>query len=264
MIEPDGGHTVGGSTTLTDEPEPVGRIVVAHGTELGCVRTENQDSTWAVTAGDRAVLAVADGMGGHTGGASASQAATQILETAFEARGLDYQQDMDDLFQKVAESVAAAAPSGGTTLVVALITQWQLDVWHVGDSRAYVLRDSALMPVTTDHSWVQTLVDSGQITRQQAAEHPRRNVLLRAIGKDRNSTPEHSKLRYLPGDVVLLCSDGLHGVVPETEIGRILGAAAEPAAIAGALVQAAIDRGAPDNIGVAVAVYECDHQPTSA
>lgn len=247
---------VDGSTTLTDEPDFARIVSVAHGTDLGCVRTENQDSTWALTIGGHAVLVVADGMGGHSGGASASNAATRVLETAFETHGLEYPQDMDDVFARVSESVAVSAPDGGTTLVVAVISEQRLDVWHVGDSRAYVLRDSALMPVTTDHSWVQTLVDSGQLTREQAAGHPRRNVLLRAIGKGRDSTPEHSTLRFLPGDVVLLCSDGLHGVVPEPEIGRILGLHDTPAALVSALIQAAVDRGAPDNIGVAVAVGE--------
>lgn len=243
-----------GSTTLTDECDPVDSISVAHDTDVGRVRAENQDSTWATAVGCRAVLVVADGMGGHSGGASASSAATRVLETAFAVQGLQHPQDMDGLFESVAESVSASAPDGGTTLVVARIDQTQLDVWHVGDSRAYVLRDSGLMPVTSDHSWVQTLVDTGQLTREQAVGHPRRNVLLRAIGRGRESAPEHSALRFLPHDVLLLCSDGLHGVVPEAEIARILGFRNSPEAVVRSLIQAALERGAPDNIGVAVAL----------
>lgn len=161
----------------------------------------------------------------------------------------------------ISERVAQTAPDGGTTLVASIVGPSQLDVWHVGDSRAYVLRDGSLMPMTSDHSWVQTLVAGGRLTREQAAAHPRRNVLLRAIGKGRDSMPEHSTLRHLPGDIILLCSDGLHGVVPEAVIARILDDALDAQQAVKDLVDAALANGAPDNIGVAVAMSELRQEP---
>lgn len=245
------------TSTLHDEPVAApGAIGVAHGTHVGAVRKQNQDAAWSLSTGERAVLVVADGMGGHRGGADASAAATQIIEAALRSEGLEGHADMTDIFERVSDKVSAAAPDGGTTLVAAIISPASLEVWHVGDSRAYVLRDGALMPVTTDHSWVQTLVEGGRLTREQAAGHPRRNVLLRAIGRGRDSTPEHSALRFLPGDKVLLCSDGLHGVVPEVEVARILDASDDAQQTVHALIEAALRRGAPDNVGVAVA-FQC-------
>ena len=240
------------SITINDEPVATGSFSAAHATHVGRVRTENQDAAWASAEAGRALLVVADGMGGYQGGAAASTTATQLVRERLEQTAPDSAPDMESAFSAVADVVAEAAPDGGTTLVVAVITPELVDVWHVGDSRAYLLRDDALIRVTSDHSWVQGLVDSGQLTSEQAARHPRRNVLLRAIGKGRESNPSHSAMRFMAGDVLLLCSDGLHGVVPDPEIAAIMKTRSDLADMAQALIDAALDLGAPDNIGVAL------------
>lgn len=244
-----------GSTTISDEPLTLGRLGVTYATDVGKAREQNQDSAWAEVSGGRAVLVVADGMGGHEGGAEASVTATSLMRDAVGDTPPNTLPDMEELFASIAEAVAVAAPDGGTTLVAAVIIDDRLDVWHVGDSRAYVLRDGNLLRITTDHSWVQALVDTGKLSADEAARHPRRNVLLRAIGKGRESNPSHSAMRFLPDDVLLLCSDGLHGVVPEDEIASILKRGEVLSEKTAILIEAALDRGAPDNISVALASW---------
>jgi len=243
-----------GSTTISDEPVRAGRFDVVHLTDTGTTREQNQDAAWSAAAGDRAVLVVADGMGGHKGGAAASATAVDIVRAEFERAG-EVAPDMTVTFARVSKGVAEAAPDGGTTLVVALVSSERVEVWHVGDSRAYLYREGSVRRITSDHSWVQALVDKGKLTTEQAAVHPRRNVLLRAVGKGRDPDPTYSAMRFMPDDLVLLCSDGLHGVVTDAEIGAILERGDSIETIAQRLVQAAIDRGAPDNIGIALAAW---------
>jgi len=244
--------TSGGSITLTDEPREAGTFAVASLTDVGRVRAENQDAVWSCASAERAVLVVADGMGGHKGGAAASRTAIHLMSERLECDDDVTAADVTALFAEVAEAVGDAAPDGGTTLVATVLSPGRIDVWHVGDSRAYLWREGSLTRVTADHSWVHALVAKGKLTEAEAARHPRRNVLLRAIGKDRDATPDHGALRLVLGDTLLLCSDGLHGVLLDNDIAVLLAAGGSLDDVARRLVAAALERGAPDNVSVAL------------
>ena len=140
----------------------------------------------------------------------------------------------------------------GTTVTVVC---WQGDrasIAHVGDSRAYMLRDGQLLRLTKDHTYVQTLVDAGQITEEEAATHRRRNLLIRAIDGINTVEPDLSIREVHAGDRIMLCSDGLSGVLRDAELGELLSRNDPPGAVT-ALVEAAIERGAPDNVTCVVA-----------
>ncbi|WP_370413691.1 PP2C family serine/threonine-protein phosphatase [Streptomyces fradiae] len=144
--------------------------------------------------------------------------------------------------------------AGGTTLTAALLAGNRLALAHVGDSRAYLLRDGALRPLTRDHTVVQVLVDAGELSPAEAAARPDRALLLKAL--DGAAVPPEPQLalhELRPGDRLLLCTDGLSAVVPEQELAPALTRGADPAATARDLVARARDRGAPDNVACVVA-----------
>lgn len=229
------------------------RATVACLTDRGLRRTSNQDAALAACGVRWGFLAVADGMGGHDGGADASRAALHALGAV--ARGADAPttEEMVDAFAAAARAVADASPCGGTTLVSAVIAARRLVVYHVGDSRAYLVRAATASTLTQDDRWVAQLVSLGLLSPAQARVHPRRNVLTRAIGQGHDSTPHRGEITLREGDRVVLCTDGLHGVVDDAAIAR---AAASGAAreVCARLVEAARAAGGPDNIGVSVAV----------
>jgi serine/threonine protein phosphatase PrpC len=228
--------------------------------DVGVVRKGNEDSGYA---GPR-LLVVADGMGGHAGGELASATAVATL-----AEMADDEMDQTEALTRLASGVEAAGSSIG--LVVAdnpdlagmgtTVTAfyWLADhggariaIVHVGDSRAYLLRDGDFSQVTHDHTYVQTLVDSGRITAAEAQNHPRRNLLMRAVDGVQRAEPDLSVREARLGDRYLLCSDGLPGVVTPDEIARTL-ASREPTICVTELVDLALSRGAPDNVTVVVA-----------
>lgn len=199
---------------------------------------------------------VADGMGGAAGGQEASQIA---VNTTFQV----YYQDSDsDIARSLVNAIQAAnaevyrrghsdpALQGmGTTIVAAVLRGDSLVVAHVGDSRAYLLRGSALHRLTQDHSWVQEQVDSGLLTHEQAARHEQRNVLSRNLGNEPRARPDVATHTLIAGDALLLCSDGLWGVVSDAEIAAVLQRqAGDPAAQT--LIEMANQHGGPDNIAV--------------
>ena len=228
--------------------------------DVGQVRQGNEDSGYAAPR----LLIVADGMGGHAGGELASATAVATLAQMADA----------DLGQGEALTrLAGAVESAGSTigLVVADSPElagmgttvtglyWLADgdgariaIVHVGDSRAYLLRDGDLSQITHDHTYVQTLVDAGRITEEEASTHPRRNLLMRALDGVQVAEPDLSVREARLGDRYLLCSDGLHGVVSGDEIARTLGSR-EPTVCVTELVDLALSRGAPDNVTVVVA-----------
>jgi protein phosphatase len=220
--------------------------------DVGLIRRGNEDSGYASPH----LLIVADGMGGHAAGELAS--ATVIATLA----GLD-RNDVDELTlvgavdeagQQITTVVAGTPELAGMgTTVTALV--WQqpnMAVVHVGDSRAYLLRDGALTQLTVDHTYVQTLVDAGRITLEEAAVHPRRSLLMRAIDGSEGVPVDHNVAEAMPGDRYLVCSDGLTTVVTDDDIRFIVGDR-EPTAAVTALVELALSRGAPDNVTVVVA-----------
>ena len=228
--------------------------------DVGQVRQGNEDSGYAAPR----LLIVADGMGGHAGGELASATAVATL-----AQIADADLGQGEALTRLAEAVESAGSTIGLvvtdspelagmgTTVTGLY--WLADgdgariaIVHVGDSRAYLLRDGDLSQIAHDHTYVQTLVDAGRITEEEASTHPRRNLLMRALDGVQVAEPDLSVREARLGDRYLLASDGLHGVVSGDEIARILGSR-EPTVSVTELVDLALSRGAPDNVTVVVA-----------
>lgn len=229
----------------------------AAGSHVGKVRANNQDSGYA---GEH-LFVVADGMGGHAGGDVASALAIQSIahvDRAFESADDAAAALRDALLeanQELAETVFQHPELAGmgTTVSGFVRVGDQLALAHIGDSRVYRWRDGALTQLTKDHTFVQRLVDSGRITAEEAAVHPRRSVLMRVLG-DVELTPEIDVdvLETRPGDRWVLCSDGLSGFVEEDRIGELLDENPDAAGAVEALIDESLDHGAPDNVTVIV------------
>jgi serine/threonine protein phosphatase PrpC len=229
----------------------------AAASNVGKIRSNNQDSGYA----GHSLFLVADGMGGHAGGDVASAIATKRIIEADKT----YQSPQDAEFALQAALIAAnsqlaetvfehAELTGmGTTVSALVVLGDQVAIAHIGDSRIYLLRDGELSQITTDHTFVQRLVDSGRITEAEAMVHPRRSVLMRVLG-DVESSPEidTSILATRAGDRWLICSDGLSGVVSNTGIANALKAPLDAQAVAERLVKESLDGGAPDNVTIVV------------
>ena len=235
------------------------RLVVGSATDVGMVRSNNQDQ-YLVAGG---LYAVADGMGGHAAGEVASLTAIEALRAAFDR---DQHHTADSLVNaaKTANRAVwdqARANRGmlgmGTTLVALAVVEDDdaanaMAIAHIGDSRAYVFRDGALSQLTTDHSLVQELVDDGQITEDEATVHPQRHVLTRALGVE--PAVEVDLLRLAPrhGDRYLLCSDGLPREASADQIAAVLSRFSDPSEAAKELVSLANAKGGSDNVTVVV------------
>jgi serine/threonine protein phosphatase PrpC len=220
--------------------------------DCGHVRTANEDS-FLLRPG---LYAVCDGMGGARAGEVASQmACLALLAVNPEASGIE------DLRQAIVRANRAIIQRSttenellgmGTTLTAALVKDDAVLVAHVGDSRAYVLRDGDLTQVTSDHSWVGEMVRRGEITQAQAARHPHRSVITKALGSDMELTPDVMQVAVEPGDRVLICSDGLTGMVDDETIAHIMSLGADAQNTAQSLVDAALENGGEDNVTVVV------------
>ncbi len=226
------------------------RIEVGSATDIGRVRERNEDSILV----DPPLYVVADGMGGHRGGQVASQVALETMEElSSESRG-----SLADHVRRANRavwdrSVEDEQLSGmGTTLTAARIDGASALIAHVGDSRAYLLRDGVLRQLTTDHTLVARMVKSGEITEQEADVHPHKNVLTRALGTDEQVEVDEDSIALSGGDRLLLCSDGLTGMVTEDQIQAILETNEQPQQAADRLVKAANRAGGVDNISVVV------------
>ena len=215
--------------------------------DVGLLREGNEDSAYA---GPR-LLAVADGMGGHAAGEVASAVAIDVLTA------LDEDLPASELLDALADAVAkanqqlhdlvAANPSiggMGTTLTAMLWSGTRVALCHIGDSRAYLLSGGELQQITHDHTLVQSLVDDGRISPDEAATHPQRSLLLRALDGSSDVEPDLSLREAQVGDRYLLCSDGLSGVVSEPVLHRTLATVAEPDDAVRQLIDLAIRRAA--------------------
>lgn len=222
------------------------KLRVGARSDVGRVRKGNEDS---YTAKDP-LYAVADGMGGHQGGEVASSMALEVLGTG--------DGTLEELVRKANGAVyerAAGDPglSGmGTTLTALRADGEVFRLAHVGDSRAYVLRDGTLQRLTKDHTVVERLVEDGRLTPEEAEIHPQRSILTRALGVDDTLQVDQGAVEPRRGDRLLLCSDGLTGMIDEEAITRILTENADPQAAADALVAAANEAGGQDNITAVV------------
>ncbi len=222
---------------------------------VGRIRANNQDSGYAGAH----LFLVADGMGGHAGGDVASAiAAKRIAEADAEypsARDAEFalQQAMIAANAMLAEAVFehSELTGMGTTVSGILRVGHQLALAHIGDSRVYRFRDGELTQITADHTFVQRLVDSGRITPEEAAVHPRRSVLMRVLG-DVDAAPEIDTAIFdtKPGDRWMLCSDGLSSYVTDEKMQSILATVRTAQGAADRLVKESLDHGAPDNVTV--------------
>lgn len=205
---------------------------------------------------------VADGIGGGAGGEIASRFAALAVAyhyyhlLAAPPRGLyaAVARANEGLY-RYAHAHSRFATMG-TTIVCAAMRDDRLYVAHVGDSRAYLLREGDLRPLTEDHNLAAHLAREGIITRQQANRHPQRNLLLRSLGAESSVLPDFAEVHLQPGDAVILCSDGLTRHVDEAEIGPICSSAPEPQEAIRALVDLANERGGMDNISVILARWD--------
>jgi protein phosphatase len=235
-------------------------IETASLTDVGRRRASNQDAFGGlVPASGARLLIVADGMGGHAGGATASRVAVETVEEVVgrstDAPETTLRAALEAANRRVhEESQNDASLAGMGTTGVALLFQPDGSAWvaHVGDSRAYRLRDGRLEQLTPDHSLVAELERRGMITAEEAQVHPRRNEVLRSIGVEPEVDVDVAQVDARPGDQYLLCSDGLSGVVGDEEIAAEL-LRAPPEVAVRRLVDAANERGGPDNITVQIA-----------
>jgi protein phosphatase len=226
------------------------RIEVGATTDIGRVRERNEDSILV----EPPLFVVADGMGGHRGGQVASRVALETIERLVaEGRGSlpDHVRGANRAVWD--RSVEDERLSGmGTTLTATRVDGAIALIAHVGDSRAYLLRDGELRQLTEDHTLVARMVKSGEITEAEAEVHPHKNVLTRALGTDEQVEVDEDTIALQDGDRLLLCSDGLTGMVTEDQIQAILENSEQPQQAADRLVKAANRAGGIDNISVVV------------
>ena len=220
-------------------------------TDIGKLRKQNEDAAWVDEA--RAVFAVADGMGGHLAGEVASRMAIEAVQRMARENERPGIAALREAVACAHETILTHAQDHiecagmGTTLSVLWLGENYAYIAHVGDSRIYRLREGSLTQITQDHSLVEELVRAGLITREQARTHPRRNIITRALGTHGENEPDLLVTDVQDGDVFLLCTDGLTGMVPDDEIERTLRDCGIEAA-ADRLLALALDAGGRDNV----------------
>ncbi len=268
-------NLLGLKNTSTSAPSPQApptqpQLKVGWATHVGEVRRHNEDTVLTVTTahgGDDVVPAfgifvLADGMGGHQAGEVASSLVARVvahhvvrqlylpilMEQEHNTNHPPLNEVLVDAVQTANNVVADRVPGGGTTLTCALVLGARACIAHVGDSRAYIVTEEVLDQITQDHSLVDRLVELGQLTRDEAAVHPQKNVLYRAVGQS-GMLEVDTYVRTIPrGGRLLLCSDGLWSVVSDTEMGRIVATASSLQTACDSLIAAANRAGGPDNV----------------
>jgi len=242
-------------------------IELANLSDVGCERTDNEDSLcYAEPEGADEfakrgrLVVVADGMGGHQGGQMASQLATETVRDVFlHGDAADPSDSLIAAYQAAHEAILDYARSHpeysgmGTTCTSAVLRDGQMFYGHVGDSRLYLVRDASIRRVTRDQSYVQQMIDKGLLTPEEAQTHPSRNVLLSALGSETSVEADFAQnpIPLQTGDVLLLCTDGLHGLVSEGEM-LALSTSKPPRDACKDLVEMAKARGGFDNITVQI------------
>ncbi len=239
------------------------RVVIGAGSDIGRARERNEDS-YVV---EQPLFAVADGMGGHRGGAVASSLALESLREVLRDEGVA----PTALIEEIKEANQRVLRRGeadrelrgmGTTLTALLAQEGKAHIAHIGDSRAYLLRDSSLKQLTEDHTLVQRMVMEGKLLPEEAERHPQRSILTRALGVDEDVEPDTLTLDpILPGDRLLLCTDGLTSMVDGERIEEVLRSESDPQRAADTLIDAANAAGGDDNITVLVLDFIDDGGP---
>lgn len=237
-------------------------------TDIGSVRSENQDSYAVRYLGQKAAIAVVcDGMGGARAGNVASAIAVESFAAAVEQLCRDGIPGDERHCTKVLRRACATANDHvyqlsrtdemyrgmGTTLVAALLLEGEAYVVNVGDSRCYLVHGDTIQQVSCDHSLVQLLVSRGDITPEQARNHPKKNLITRALGVDRDVTADCYHIQWQEGDSLLLCSDGLSNVLTDE---KLLGQASQQLPLEERcrnLMRMTLEHGAPDNVTIVMA-----------
>ncbi len=241
-------------------------------TDIGKAREKNQDFYYVSeeTNGMRLCI-LADGMGGYKGGEIASSLATasarKYIELKFESieptteniqnlikEAMDYANKI--VYEKSREN--EELDQMGTTLEICIMHGHKVYIGHIGDSRIYRIRRNIIRRITTDHSYVETLVKDGTITREEAFYHPKKNMLMKALGCTEKIEPDITAKGFLPGDIMLMCSDGLTNMLQEEEIYEIINDNIEEACKK--LVERANELGGYDNISVVIVAKEQEEQ----
>lgn len=256
-------------------------FIIGKKTDIGRQREKNQDSLYTFESfiqtsmgqDSFGIFIVADGMGGYQKGEIASNLAARaaagyitrhvylpyITQAASSAQ-MPLTEALKNAVHLANDAVVQETPEAGTTLTMAVVMGSQAYLAHVGDSRAYLYHDGELQQITQDHSLVARLVELGQATAEEAHNHPQRNVLYRAIGQTETLEVE-TYLQSIPNHgYLLMCSDGLWGMIPDEEIIRILNAAASPEDAAQTLIDVANANGGDDNI--TALLVGIGHQPS--
>lgn len=250
------------------------RLIAWPLTDVGRVRAANEDSF--LVDDDLGLYLVADGMGGHAGGALASRTCVEVMRKSVQ-RGVSGRQalpadsDPDAIKQLLSESASEAsarihdhgvsepALSGmGTTLTGMLVHGAYAHIVHIGDSRCYLIRDHEVTQLTRDHSWLNEQVEAGIMSREEAERSDLRHIITRSVGFEREVQADLVSQKVLPGDVFLLCSDGLSNYLSDEEI-ALFARDHYYADLPGVCTQCALDRGGDDNITVVV-VLACNDQ----
>ncbi len=255
---------------LEASPKPGKHAIYGLGSDIGMVRSNNQDSMFTMLSAtvsveeqpDFGLFIVADGMGGHHDGERASAIAVRtiakhVVDNFYRSLVGAATPDADrpiisevlsEALQKANEAVSAEIPEGGTTVTAAALLGDLVYLAHVGDSRAYMITADGIEQITRDHSLVQRLIELDQLTPEEAAAHPQRNVLYRAIGQSENLEVDVLTHRLPAGGRLLLCSDGLWNQVSEQNLLQIVQSSKSPQEACDHLITLANDRGGPDNI----------------
>lgn len=257
--------TTNEETTAPRDPQPAAYqratgLIAGSLTDVGRVREINQDCL--ATDPARGLYVVADGMGGHLAGEKASLCAVETISNMLTCEAIDQAPDGDlakviqDAIQEanrviVHASLQDASMRGmGTTAVVAVTCQESVYLGHIGDSRAYLLTQDAIAQITEDHSVVAQLLRARAITPQEAQRHPYRNVITKCLGMQMEIEADTLVVAWNPGDRLLLCSDGLSGLVADEEMLAIANEVEDPQVACERLVALANERGGQDNISV--------------
>lgn len=228
----------------------------AERTDVGRERAENQDACGHVITDDLAVFFVCDGMGGYAGGSTASRLAVETITGQFQASEAPMKERITNAIRAANLVIHQRATEDkslrhmGTTVVLLVIERAERRAWwaHVGDSRIYLLRGDVIRRLTRDHTMVQSLVDDGIISREEARNHPRSNVISRSLGTRPEVEVDVSEpFDLLEGDSFLLCSDGLHGLVEDEEAAHLVRSLPPEDAVE-RLIERANEEGGPDNI----------------
>lgn len=280
--KPSGGATARLETIMDGATRPLPQekiistqnehLIFGQSTDVGMVRSNNQDSAFSFFATSRSneerpdfgLFIVADGMGGHHDGEKASAITTRVL--ASHVTGSIYLpmlNNQHDVIQRLSITEALIAgvqkanaevmnkvPDGGTTVTAVTVIGDLAYVSHVGDSRVYLITPDAIEQITRDHSLVQRLIELDQLTPEEVADHPQKNVLYRALGQSEHLEVDSMTRRLQPNSRVLICSDGLWGYVTEKEIHEIANSNPNPQDACDKLVALANSHGGPDNITV--------------